>query len=245
MRTRQGLLGVVALLLVVGCGRKKDWDEEIIVQVFKPKATNVGTVTVTATQGSKTDKATVDGFGDCDANRVRLIPKQGSSDDLTIRVTTSASLPLTCPAGVSSCGTDCCKLKPPGSSPLKLVLGTEKELEPSGTCTPTVQPPTPDGGTPKDPAGSPCSADTSCQGGKCLKEVQNTGTPITFPQGYCSQDCSQTSGTSCDSGEQCLDSTDGNNNVIGQYCVVKCVTSGGNCMRTGYECTPLDLCMPK
>ena len=244
MRTRERLPWVVALILVAGCGRKKDWDTEIIVQVFKPQGTDVGTVTVSATQAGKTNKTTVDGFGDCDANRVRLIPKQGSSEELTVSVSSSGSLQVTCPTGASSCGADCCKLTPPGVSPLKLVLGTSKDLEPSGSCTPSVQPPTPDGGTPKKAAGEACTADTDCEGGSCLKELQNTGNPLAFPGGYCSQSCPN--GDECPTDQTCVQSTDGNGTVIGTYCLVNCVTGDGKCTRTGYTCNPAGgTCVPE
>ena len=231
----------LALLVLVGCGRKKDWDEEIIVQVFRAKGTDVGTVTVTATQGIKTDKATVDGFDDCDKNRVRLIPRQGSSEELILTVTSSATLPpVTCPDGVASCGDGCCKLTPPGSSPLKLVLGTSEELEPKGACTPSsVQH---DGGPGKKPLGFPCAVGSECQGGTCLLTADNGQNTLTFTDGYCSADCSV---DSCDTFSTCWTSEDALGAVKGKYCVLKCKAGDGICTRSGYECTIGDLCMPQ
>lgn len=244
MRTRQRVVctGIgLAALLVAGCGRKKDWDTEIIVQVFKPQGTDVGTVTVSATQAGKTNKTTVDGFGDCDANRVRLIPKQGSSEELTISVSSSGSLPVTCPGGASSCGADCCKLTPPGVSPLKLVLGTSKDLEPSGTCTPTVQPPLPDGGPPKKAAGEACAVDGDCEGGKCLLSASNGSNTLTFQDGYCSADCDT---NPCGAAETCWSSENALGAVVGKYCILKCKAGDGTCIRAGYTCSVGDLCMP-
>jgi len=219
----------LVLCVLASCGRKKDWDEEILVQVFKPKGVNVGTVTVTATQGGKTDEATVDGFSSCDANRVRIIPQQGVSSELTLTATASVG-------GLSPVTK---KVTPP-TKEVQLVLGTGA-LEPAGTCTPSG--PVPDTGPPKNATGLPCSLDGQCQGGRCVTQMQSLGSKIAFPGGYCSQDCSS-SGTPCNAAtEACLDSTDGNDTVIAQNCIKTC-TSGGDC-RSDYTCTPGNLCMPK
>lgn len=229
MNTHLLLMVPLGLVLVAGCGRKKDWDEEVVVRVFKPKGVDVGTVTVTATQEGKTEKVTVDGFSDCDANRVRVIPKQGSNSTLTLTAAASAG-------GLSPVTRS---IKPP-TQQVDLVLGTSAALEPAGSCIPSIL----DSGPPKKAIGEPCTGGDQCQGGACVTQMRNMSTVITFTGGYCSQDCSA-SGTPCNTTtEQCLDSIDGTGTTEAQYCIKKCLKTG-DCPRGGYECKiSSDLCMP-
>jgi hypothetical protein len=228
-------LPMVALLLS-GCGREKDWDDEIIVQVFKPKGVEVGRVTVTASQGGKSDSADVKSFADCDSNRVRVIPVQGSADNVSLTVIANKGHLAPVTRGVA-----------PGTTGVKIVLGSEKELEPKGTCTPSVTPPT-DGG-PEDgktsgtkAVGEACATDGECKGGKCLTELENLGSKIALTGGYCSKDCTTDSCAATD--EQCWTNTDGNGKETGKFCVKTCVTAT-DCDRSGYICTPGNLCMPQ
>ena len=221
------LLMMLGLRVVAGCGRKQDWDEEVVVRVFKPKGVDVGTVTVTATQEGKTETVTLDGFGDCDANRVRVIPKQGSGSTLTLTASASAG-------GLSPVTRS---IKPP-TEQVDLVLGTSATLEPAGRCTPAIL----DSGPPKKATGEPCTGDDQCQGGTCVTQMQDLSTVSSFTGGYCSQDCSA-SGTPCGTQQSCKASTDGNGNTIGEYCIGTCVTTG-DC-RAGYDCSPGNLCWPR
>jgi hypothetical protein len=226
-------LPIVALLLS-GCGRKKDWDEEIIVQVFKPKGLDVGRVTVTAKQGAKTASADVKGFADCDSNRVRVIPVQGSADNVSLTVTANKGHLMPVTRGVN-----------PGTTGVKITMGSGP-YEPGGACSPSV---TPDSGPPKDgtppptrSVGEACDNDGQCKGGTCLTELENLGSKITLTGGYCSSDC--TSNACADTGEKCWENTDGNGTVTGKFCVKTCAMAS-DCSRSGYTCTPGNLCMPK
>lgn len=234
LRLPLAILGLV--LILVGCGRKRDWDQEVIVQVFKPVGVNVGKVTVEAKQGSGAAETTqVSGFADCGQNQVRIIP--GSAGG-SVRITVTASA-----GGLAAVTRD---VALPATNPVKVVLGSSASVEPKGTCTP---PPTPDGG-PGDggnlPIGSPCANAGQCAGGVCLSQVQNLGTVITLSGGYCSRTCD--SAAACEGADagiaSCWINTDGNGKPLSKFCLKPCKVAG-DCGRTGYTCTPGNLCMPE
>jgi hypothetical protein len=77
----------VALLLLTGaCSDSENYDQELIIQLFKPKGANLGAVKVTATQGATTRATTVaNPFADCESNKLRIVPaaeEDGSYPDV-------------------------------------------------------------------------------------------------------------------------------------------------------------------
>jgi hypothetical protein len=249
------LIGVFcAALWPLACSDGKDWDEEIILQLFKPKGVDVGQVLVRATQnGASGQQQLQDIFADCKSNRVRVIPRMVSGSYPDVTVTVTASKGNLQPVSRT--------LQVPVPNPVALVLGTSKELEPDGPCTP--QPQLPDGGVadsgsaeagrteaggPSDgplvtlPTGQACVEDERCKGGVCLKEMQNMGVPITFKGGYCSRDCST---QPCPQEEYCASSTDGNGQVLGKYCLKRCKNNIECRVSQDYICTTAGVCMPE
>lgn len=227
---------LTALLLAAGCGETKDWDQEIILQLFKPKGTKVGTVTVEASQTGvsprRPSKEINDAsFADCEANKLRIIPRQvsGSFPPVTVKVTAKGH------------GTTERQVSVPASNPVPIVIGTATSLEPAA-CAPKVKP---DGGM-DDGAmslsiGSPCTNNNQCKGGLCITSILNDGNPINLVGGYCSQDCAT---SSCPADGYCWTNKDGLGNVKGKVCLRSC-SGPGTCSRPGFDCTPGGVCLPK
>lgn len=233
MMTRSALTTLLTtVVLLAGCGDDKDWDQEIILQLFKPNLVNVGNIKVEATQSGVTRGVTVGGdiFTSCDTNTVRIIPKEGKT----------VSIKLTWTNGKHDFDVSL-----PAKNPVKVVLGSDnKDLKPGG-CAPTIIPdggPTPDG--PSYPTGFMCSKPSQCVGGRCLSTLMTGGSnPATaLPKGYCSRDCSV---TPCPSHELCYESKDGNGKIIEKVCLKKCDTISECRASDGYECTPGGVCLPK
>jgi hypothetical protein len=248
MTARQLMVLLAGATLLAGCGRKRDWDEEIIVQVFKPKGTDVGQVKVSASQGGAPETAVVGGFSDCSANQVRVIPakKISAADPVMLSASASKGGLIAMPVKVDAV--------PP--APVKLILGPgAPALEPAGSCTPA--PPQPDGGTPDGgpgpdsgkglPTGSPCSQNSDCVGWLCLDQLTDLGTPIPLLGGYCSRPCASSGcdggAGCCEAGEACWTNTNGKSEPIDQVCLKTC-KSTADCNRSGYVCTPGERCMP-
>jgi hypothetical protein len=232
MMTRSALTTLLTtVVLLAGCGDDKDWDQEIILQLFKPNLVNVGNIKVEATQSGVTRGVTVGGdiFTNCDTNTVRIIPKEGKT----------VSIKLTWTSGKHAFDVNL-----PAKNPVKVVLGSDnKDLKPSG-CAPTIIPdggPTPDG--PSYPTGFMCSNPSQCTGGLCIASYMAGGTDTTMPKGYCSRDCSV---NPCPSHELCFVNKDNTGKILSQVCLKKCKLSSECREKDGYHCTPAgDVCLPK
>lgn len=230
MMTRTALTTfLTATLLLAACGDDKDWDQEIILQLFKPAGKSVGDVKIAATQSKQTRSVTVgnDIFGSCDTNTVRIIPKDS----------TKVAISLTWSSGKHDF-----EVNLPAKNPVKVLLGSDPKMEPGG-CAPAV---IPDGGPPPDlpqyPTGFMCSKDGHCVGGKCIANYTNMGQLYTMPDGYCSRDC--TGGTGCTANETCFPNKDGNAKILSEVCLKNC-QSDSECRTKGYHCTPGNVCLPK
>ncbi len=231
MMTRSALTTLLTtVVLLAGCGDDKDWDQEIILQLFKPGLVNVGNIKVEATQSGVTRGVTVGGdiFASCDTNTVRIIPKEGKT----------VSINLTWTGGKHAFDVNL-----PAKNPVKVVLGSDnKDLKPGG-CAPTIIPdggPTPD--LPQYPTGFMCSKDGHCVGGKCIASYTNMGQTYPMPDGYCSRDC--TGGTGCTANETCFANRDGNSKILSEVCLKNC-KNDSECRTKDYHCTPGNVCLPK
>jgi hypothetical protein len=234
----------VALLLLTGaCSDSENYDQELIIQLFKPKGANLGAVKVTATQGATTRATTVaNPFADCESNKLRIVPaaeEDGSYPDVTIRAEADNT-------------TDVAEttVAVPQTNPIQLIIGTPTAagIEPVGNCTPQVQPDAgvADTGTepdaePKREIGEPCSTPDSCIQGACINSFStDTGAVYPFSGGYCTKDCE--SDKTCPTGASCELSTTPGGGDIGWYCLRTC--SGADpCTRGGFSCQG-EFCLP-
>jgi len=232
------LLSMVPALLL-GCGDDKDWDQEIIVQLFRPAGVDVGQVTVTATQGGTTGTIKVgDVFADCESNRIRIIPKPDGGE---VKIAATS-------ANGGSAEPRTVQASDPGPIPMKIGTDGGSGFEPS-RCLPIAGPEAgPEAGS--IPTGESCVTDSSCVGGLCLKETVTSGNPMTLPGGYCTRkvgECANGGGDeACElEGEICWSSTNGNLEPQDSYCLKKC-TLPEDCRKAeGYVCKTAGDCLPE
>jgi hypothetical protein len=218
------LTAVIPAVLVAGCGTKKDWDTELIVQLFRPRLLEVAKVTVRATQAGKTRSLELaNPFASCTANQLRIIPARTDAD---VEIVASSAAPRLEGHAVVK----------PSQREVKLVLGTAPELEPAG-CAPASRP---DAGT-KAQTGMPCSRNEDCVGGICLSTVKYAYPEPAFVGGYCSAPCT----TECSSpGDSCLSFKNANGAEVAAYCMLRCAADDACRKPEGYGCTTGGLCFP-
>jgi len=241
-------LALAAVLSVAGCSDEQEtYEQEVILQLFKSRGLTLGTLTIDASQvGGKVgapvqiaDEAAF--FGDCQRNRVRIIPavSRGVVPLINVQIASSSGqlAPLT--LRVSNSG-----LKP-------VILGPATDLVPEG-CAPNgaidAGPPASDAGSdgaPKKPTGAACEGEDECVGGKCLHVFANAGVDDEMPGGYCSRICDGILLKGCETGEVCKPTTDGTQAIIGGYCLQACDSRRSDECREGYKCTLVGgLCFP-
>jgi hypothetical protein len=222
-------------LVAVACGDDKDWDEEIILQLFKTKNLDIDEVVIRAKQGEIAREVQVSGeaFADCTSNRVRIIPRGASG---SVQITVSPSSPFSNTVRLS--------VEVPADGMVPVFIGERGEIVP--TCG--VQRPDaglPDGGTdglpPLRQTGAMCTIGAQCVGGTCLKQVNNITETITFPKGYCSRECSGGSGD-CGGSNICYESKVGTT-TEGYYCLQYC-EQASDCLQSSFRCTGGSSCMP-
>jgi hypothetical protein len=222
-----------------GCGDKKDWNSEIIVQLFRPATTggvDIGSVSIKATQGQATktkdfsDTAAL--FSDCTSNQVRIIPVDPASG-VDIALTFGRLQVIEFKRTIA----------PDASKAVLLGLGpsTTSSWQP-GPCP---------GGTPdavvalRNPTGSACTVKTECAGDMCLAKLTNQSTEYRLQGNYCTAECA-VDGTPCDTkagGGECLVLRYPDGKISGSYCMQIC-GAPTDC-RSGYACTPNGLCFPE
>lgn len=211
---------VLALSMLTGCG--KGYDQEIILQLFRPRAAAADKVTVEASQSGGIPKVLelANPFVSCSTNQVRIIPREVEGKYPPVHVVARS--------GALRAEDD---VPVPAQNPVPLVLGIGLDLVPSGPCTPSLS---------KRSLSEHCLFDQQCEGNLCLKQI-DTEPATTFPNGYCSQDCEATK--SCPGGETCKRFDNALGNPIGYYCLKKCTDPPG-CSTPGLHCTTGGLCLP-
>jgi len=255
------LLAGLVLTAACGDGGGKDWDQEVVLQVFKPAQLKLGVVTITATQeggASRDTRVNLAGqegfFKDCESNRVRILPTRvkGKYPPVTVTVTAQQSLPA---GGVTRV------IQVPVSDPgsvVKMILLRGKTYEPTGACASDL------GGV-KVPrsVGEACQDGADCLGSRCLGTVHDFQKIYTFVQGYCTHSCADTCSSGkchatghackvdgdcrkarCGVGEQCFTTVNGNSQVTDAFCLKQC-TRAADCRSNGYGCTAGDVCFPR
>jgi hypothetical protein len=226
---------MLGALLCGACGDARDWDEEIVLQLFKPRDVDSGSLLVRATQQTQQGQVTVnaDGgfFRDCETNRVRIIPRQvgGAYPDVLVEVSSergqlslreTLSLPLSQP-----------------DRTLQRVLGQQQPLVPAGPCTPAGPPP-------RRATGEACGSKDQCTGGVCLLKIDDRSGTTEFSNGYCSRDCKDNKGA-CEAGkEQCKEFFNSLGAVQEAHCFKICSLPGDCRQADNYTCTPGGLCYP-
>jgi hypothetical protein len=231
MRRPQTAPLLLGLLALPSCSDTKDWEREIIVQLFKPQSIPALKITVEAEQGKKKGAVELAGAGlfqSCSTNQVRIIPDPaGGEVTITARVTADPLL------------RDTQKVAAGQSTPVKLVLSRAGALEPSGCA-----PPPPDAGVKRRTA-EPCAVNAQCAGGLCATEV-NASPMAKFKDGYCTSSCDS---APCAADEDCIPYRDGTGKVVVSYCHIKCgrgdAGTDPRCrVGDGYLCSTADLCVP-
>jgi len=222
------------LLLLQGCGDEgvdKDWEEEIVIQLFKAKTTTLSGLAVEASVGTEKPKKLVinkDGkfFDSCETNQVRIIPKKlsGAWGPVKVKVTNANSF-----GGITYAERT---ISVPTSDVVKILLSKAKEMVPSGTCTPTVK---------LNPLGGDCADDGDCEDGKCLKKAEDASRSYTFHAGYCTKDCAN--GGTCPTGGKCVPFGQVGQTNKPHYCMKKCTAVADCRAHDGYDC-PGDICLP-
>lgn len=231
---------MAALLLSVGCG--KDWDEEIVLQIWKQQNFTVGAVTISAVQDGKKMSTAVNGdgtfFNSCDDNKVRIIPadKNGTYSDVSVTITSGK---------LSTTQT----IKVPTSGTVELLLGSgpnydPKSCKPSGGTTPQLK-----------ETGEACKNNTDCKGGRCLFVLTDSGKTYKFANGYCTANCmkdtSACGAATCSgapgTGEKdcCYAVSDGYGKKIDAVCLKRCGHVKDCRPGENYTCTPGSNCFPK
>lgn len=236
---------LVALFLLTACSDGENYDQVVIVQLFKPTGAELGPVTVTATQGTAQRSITVTNpFTDCDANQLRIVPRQegDSYPDMTIR------------AEAANGGLFAEVIVPvPRTTPVKLIIGQPTtSIEPSGTCTPQL---TPDAGirdtgvedaavddaTIQYELGESCENNTQCEDGACINSFSLAGADTyQFSGGYCTRDCALDK--TCPAQSSCELSSTLGGQVFGWFCLKTC-DGAHPCSRSGYQCRG-EFCLP-
>lgn len=248
MRATKITLLILALTVTAAAcgddGVEQDWEEEILLQLFKAKEATLGGLFVeatTMTSGVPASpvklKVNDDGkfFDDCEGNKVRVLPRKvgGAYPDVKIRIT--SLVPVSPKVYAEQI------LKVPAAGVVKLVLVKGKEVLPLG-CAPTVK---------LTGLGLTCGKDDDCEHGKCLKKITDGSGTYTFNNGTCAKDC--TKGESCPSGVDAANNPWSSECVefgyVGQpsppsYCIKKC-KGNGDCRVDGYSCTGGSVCLPE
>lgn len=222
---------LVPLALATGCS-----GEEIIVQLFKPSGVQLDDPVIKATQGSETRQLRLGeaedfSFDNCDANRIRIEPKEDGGP-VAVKVMTQKGIVLVEKT-----------VKLPASETVKLVLAKGLDLVPRD-CAPTGS--AGDGGVDgllKHKTGSTCTLGVQCEGGKCLQEVYVSGVPVSLPGRYCSRDCP--SSTCPVAGEYCYTNKDGLGKTLSKVCLKECTKPTECRQHDNYDCTPGGVCLPK
>jgi len=227
-----------ALLPLVGCSSDTNWEEEVLVRLFRAADFAAPSVTVQASQGERTEQQTLsDPFDDCSRNRVRIVPRRELSGfpPVTLRVSVEGNpvAPVTVTVTV------------PAAAPVPIVLGEGGNLEPSG-CLPA------DSGVPdsaggadagvKRAIGQPCEGAQQCAGGLCLDHFTSKSVNIPLPGGYCSRDCTT---VACGADARCVSETDGLGGQLSRRCLRTCEFPGDCDRDSSYHCTTDSLCLPK
>jgi hypothetical protein len=217
------------LALLAGCG--KGYDQEIILQLFRPRAAAADKVRVEASQsgGILKELDLPNPFASCSTNQVRIIPRQIEGKYPPVHVVVRS--------GVLRAEAD---VVVPAQNPITLVLGTGLDLVPSGPCTPGQPKPPDDGSLLKKALAEPCTLNQQCEGNLCLKRIESNPI-IEFPDGYCSQDCEATK--TCPGGENCKRFDNALGALIGYYCLKTCTDPPG-CSNPKLRCTPGGVCLP-
>jgi hypothetical protein len=233
MRTTLSVL-LLASLLVGGCGRKKDWDDEIVLQLFHQKGVDLGNITITATQDGVSRDVLVksdDVFKDCSSNEVRIILRSRSTVTIAIKPASGAS-------------TFTKEFSVPTSNPVRVPLAKGSPLEPECGTMPVL-----DGGgeIAKKSDGSACLGAGECLSGTCLLSISFSGTEKTLKNGYCTRSCAALDGgaSTCSSGQTCVQSTDGKGSLLGSYCFKNCTTSAECRESDDFTCSVNNVCSPK
>lgn len=229
---KRTIIALCSLGLVWGCGDEADWDKEILVQLFKAKALDVGTVTVRALQDGKTVQTRVnsDGafFKSCSDNIVRIIPAQKSGAYSPVTITASSDKTKATVSATANVGG--------ASTKIQLVLGAAASYDPPD-CKP--------GNTPQQKAtGDACKSATDCKGDRCLVKVGDGSTTHVFSNGYCSTTCFNKPGA-CAGNELCFKVKNGFGKVVDAMCMKTCKALSDCRSNEGYFCTPGGLCFPK
>ncbi len=233
-------LAMATLLLTVGCG--KDWEEEIVLQIWKQQNFTMGVVNITAVQDGKKMSVAVNGggtfFNSCEDNKVRIIPAQkgGTYSDVSITISSGK---------LSATQT----IKVPTSGTVEVLLGAGPSYDPR-SCKPSG------GTTPKlKETGESCKTNTDCKGGRCLFVLTDSGKAYKFANGYCTANCMKNTGacgaTTCSgapgAGEKdcCYAVSDGYGKKIDAVCLKRCGHIKDCRLGEGYTCTPGSNCFPK
>ncbi len=233
-------LGITLLLLASGisaaaCGDEdgveKTWEEEIILQLFRPASLSPGTLTVSAASGTGQPVSLLvnaDGkfFSDCESNKIRILPRKtsGAYQQVTVTVHSSVLQKVTKSVPVPV---------PAADNVVQMVLKNDKQLVPAA-CAPKVQ---------LRKVGDSCAQDTDCEHNKCLKSVVDSSGTITFHDGYCSEVCTKTK-TCTNTKHICKDFGGISQPNKPYYCLKNC-TGNIDCRAgDGYSCTAGGACMP-
>jgi hypothetical protein len=225
------LLVLVPTALAAGCG-----GEEIIVQLFRPSAVQPDDPVIKATQGSETRQLRLAdeedfSFDNCDANRIRIVPKEDGGP-VTIKVMTPKGIVLIEKT-----------VQIPASGTIKLALGKGLDLVPRACAPPGTSGDGGLDGTIKHKTGSTCTLGIQCEGGKCLQEYYDvSGNPVSLPGKYCSRDCSS---DPCPTGEYCYTNKDGLGKTLSKVCLKECTKATECRQQDNYDCTPGGVCLPK
>ena len=236
------ILAMATLLLAVGCS-DKDWDEEIVLQIFKENTMkSVGLVTITAVQDGKKIAQSVNAdnmfFNSCETNRVRIIPanKGGVYPDVMVTLT-SANFAKTIVSKT---------IKVPTSSMVEILYGGGPNYDPTD-CKPGNT-------TELKETGESCGASAECKGGRCLFTLTDGSKTFKFSGGYCTATClkfaSVCGASTCTgapgAGEKdcCYSVADGYGKKTDAVCLKRCTNVKGCRAGEGYQCTPGSNCFP-
>ena len=242
MRRHSTALAMAALLLTAAGCSDRDWDEEIVLKIFKEAKMDVGKVTVTAVQDGKQAAQTVNGdnlfFNSCDSNRVRIIPanRGGVYSDVTVTVTSANFANITVTKTI----------KVPTSSMVEVILGSGTSYAPTD-CKPGTTPQLAE-------TGEACKKNSDCEGGRCLFTLSDSGKTYKFGGGYCTTTCltdpNVCGAANCTgapgAGEKdcCYSVSDGFGKKVDAVCLKRCTSVKGCRAGEGYQCTPGNNCFP-
>jgi len=232
------VLVLVPALLLGACG--KGYDQEIILQLFRPPTSNAEhkKVTVTASENGTSSQQTLDSpFDSCSTNQVRIIPKQSPGTvhvDVKVPDLEVFAIDISVPA-------------PTPVNVVRVILGGSSDLIPSG-CAPGR-----DLGVHVDAAkrglAQPCGSDADCAGGICLTSVVNAEPSFSVGDGYCTQACASADagpGGACPAGAICREFRTTGGSLINSRCLKSC-TKEDPCPphNPSLRCSTLGVCVPE